>query len=226
MDTATLIKGQPVRVPKSKIHSIYKVIFGWTRRRRMKRFMDRFHPTNETRILDVGGTPLNWKFIDVKPKLILLNIVLPKQKLLGPYMRYVVGDACDPPAEVTEWGGEIVFSNSVIEHVGMRDDQKRFADACMSLSKRLWVQTPARIFPIEPHYLTPFIHWLPYAWRKKVVRWTVWGLLSKPTPELIDHRVRFTHLLTYAQMKSLFPGCEIIVERFMFWPKAYIAVRG
>ncbi len=32
-------------------------------------------------------------------------------------------------------------------------------------------------------------------------------------------------LLTFKEMKSLFPDCEIIKERFLFFTKSYIAVR-
>lgn len=139
------------------IHKVYAVIFKWTRRRRMAKFERRFRPTDQTRIVDVGGTPINWWYISTKPRLLLLNIKPPEQPMSSDHMRYVEGDACDPPAEIRDGGCDIVFSNSVIEHVGDFAAQQRFAEACRKLARKLWVQTPAFVFPIEPHYLSPFV---------------------------------------------------------------------
>ena len=36
-------------------------------------------------------------------------------------------------------------------------------------------------FPIEPHVLTPFIHWLPRKLQARLLRnFTVWGLMTRP----------------------------------------------
>jgi SAM-dependent methyltransferase len=56
---------------------------------------------------------------------------------------------------------DIVFSSATIEHVGGRDEQRRFADEICRVSKRFFVITPNRWFPIEPHTALPLLHWLP-----------------------------------------------------------------
>lgn len=46
----------------------------------------------------------------------------------------------------------------------------RFAAEVRRVGKRYYVQTPNRHFWIEPHLLTPLIHFLPKSWQKKLVR--------------------------------------------------------
>jgi SAM-dependent methyltransferase len=121
---------------------------------------------------------------------------------------------------------DVVFSNSVIEHVGDFAKQEQFAREASRVGKALWIQTPAREFFIEPHLIAPFFHWLPAAWQKRVARrFTVWGLMTKPTPQQVHEFLGTIRLLTAAEMRALFPDCEIIVERFLGMPKSYVAVR-
>jgi hypothetical protein len=94
---------------------------------------------------------------------------------------------------------------------------------------KIWVQTPAYECPIEPHYLAPFIHWLPMRWgiRRFAVRWfTPWGWISRPTPQEVDSTVNYTRLITKKEFAALFPDCTIKVERILgLLPKSYIAFR-
>ncbi len=115
----------------------------------------------------------------------------------------------------------------MIEHVGSWENQKAFASEIRRVGKKLWVQTPARECPIEPHYLTPFIHWLSPSIQKRLLRYfTPWGLISKPTIQEIEKMVDTTRLLTFLEMQKLFPDCEIHIEKLAFGiPKAYIAIR-
>src|SRR5215472_14037858 len=95
------------------------------RERRMREFVARFGITAETRILDVGGTPANWLLAPVRPRVTLLN--MPRGQERGdPGFTFVSGDGCQLPFRDQSF--EIVFSNSVIEHVGSRDQQRRFAE--------------------------------------------------------------------------------------------------
>jgi Methyltransferase domain len=140
-------------------------------------------------------------------------------------IRTLVGDGCSLATANRVY--DIGFSNSVIEHVGSRERQQQFALEIRRVAKALWVQTPAYECPIEPHYLTPLIHYLSRSFQKKIVRWcTVWGWIERPNPEQINERVETTRLLRKSEMRQLFPDCEIITER-MLWiiPKSYIAIR-
>ena len=77
---------------------------------------------------------------------------------------------------------DIAFSNPVIEHVGSFEEQARFAEQLRLVATGVWVQTPARGFPLETHLLTPLIHNLPLRRQTRLVRnFTVWGWLARPT---------------------------------------------
>ena len=57
---------------------------------------------------------------------------------------------------------DLGFSNAVVEHVaGGRDGQRRFVHELCRVSRRVFVTTPNRLFPLEVHTLLPFVHWLP-----------------------------------------------------------------
>ena len=74
----------------------------------------------------------------------LLN--MPRGQECGePGFTFVSGDGCQLP--FADQSFEIVFSNSVIEHVGTPAQQRRFADEVRRVGKRYWVQTPTAGFP-------------------------------------------------------------------------------
>ena len=57
---------------------------------------------------------------------------------------------------------ELGFSNAVVEHVaGGREGQRRFVAELCRVAERVFVTTPNRLFPVDPHSLLPFVHWLP-----------------------------------------------------------------
>ncbi len=189
----------------------------------MRRFLAALEPHDDTTILDVGGNPVNWDLIDARGKITLLN--LPSANVDGGTKYEVVaGDGTD--LDYPDGSFDIVFSNSTIEHVGSLANQVRFANEVRRVGDGVWVQTPARGFFIEPHYLTPFIHWLPKTWQRRLVRnCTVWGLIARPSEERAAAIVEELRLLTRAEFTELFPDCEIRTERFLGMPKSYVAVR-
>jgi hypothetical protein len=176
------------------------------RARRMQEFVARFGVTQDTRILDVGGTPANWLLAAMRPRVTLLN--MPRGQERGECgFTFVSGDGCQLPFRDQSF--EIVFSNSVIEHVGAPDQQRRFADEIRRVGKRYWVQTPNRRFPVEQHLLTPFVHWLPRSMQRAwVTKWTVWDWVERPSPDrrdfYIQHFLDDIRLLSDTELASLF----------------------
>lgn len=208
---------QSVKNPHLKFAAKY-------RPERMRRMKEYFGITEDTTILDVGGNPLNWVYLDVKPKITILNLE-PPQRSLPDGFDYVVGDARDMSFPTDSF--DLCYSNSVIEHVGSWDDQKRFADEIRRVGRSYYVQTPNFYFFIEPHFIAPFIHWFPVSVRLKLVRhFTLWGLTTRPDREEIESTVRETVLLTKRQMQSLFPDSEFLTERVLGMQKSIISVRN
>ena len=196
------------------------------RRRRMERFARELGIDSETRILDIGGTPDCWALLAERPRLTLLNTPRAADDLAG--ATWVAGDGRSLPFRDGTF--DVVFSNSVIEHVGDAASQQSFAREVARVGRRFWVQTPNRWFPVEQHLLTPFIHWLPKEWQRPIVpRFNVWSMLMRVTPDrrkfYIEHYLADVRLLSYSQMRDLFPGARVIRERLWGLTKSLVAVR-
>lgn len=189
----------------------------------MKAFLGLFEPGLEMSILDVGGTSEFWVDTDRKLRVTILNIT-PRMEYLPPNFSYVQGSATSLP--FSDGSFDIVFSNSMIEHLHDRVSQELFAREALRVGRGVWVQTPARWFPIEPHLLTPFIHFLPKRAQRRLLRnFTVWGLIARPDQSYVDRFLNETVLLTTRDMRELFPGCKLRRERVLGLAKSLIAVR-
>jgi methyltransferase family protein len=197
------------------------------RRKRMGTFIRLFRPAPQTSILDVGGLPRLWDGLALKAQMTVVNLQpLPSHEacFLTPNQKFVQGDGTH-----LAWADksfDIVFSNSVIEHLGTWENQTAFARECQRVGKAYWIQTPAREFPVEPHFLALFLHWCPRSWQRRLLRWcSLWGWLARPRPEAVDAAVAEVRLLALPELKSLFPDSQILVERWLGLPKSYIAYR-
>lgn len=196
------------------------------RKERVEKFLTQLQPQPDWNILDVGGTTRFWKYDGLTEfKATLLNRYPQEvEESLADRISTVVGSGLE--LEFEDKSFDLAFSNSVIEHVGSKENQEAFAREASRVGKRVWVQTPAQEFFLEPHYMAPFIHWLPKNWRRRLARhFTLWGLMNRPSKELIENALEELNLLTKKEMIALFPDCEIIVERFWGMPKSYIAFR-
>jgi hypothetical protein len=190
----------------------------------MKRFWERLAIGPQTLILDVGGTPQNWTLVPARPRLLMTNITLLDYSESEPGMSWVVADARRLPFK--DRSIDVVFCNSVIEHVETFDSQRILANECRRVGRRYWVQTPNREFPVEPHLMTPFIHWLPRKMQRRLLRnFTLWGLWSRPTQERCDRFMREVRLIDNAEMHQLFPEAEIWHERILGLTKSLVAIK-
>jgi hypothetical protein len=198
------------------------------RGQRMRLFERTFQLTARTRVLDVGGSPGIWQFASVQPRLTMLN--LPSAIEPAPeFIARVGGDGCTLPFKDKAF--DIVFSNSVIEHLGAQSQRERFAREIARAGRYYWVQTPDRRFPVEMHLMLPFVHYLPKRWQRTIAgRFTIWQLLAHPSPAqrryYVEHFLDELHLLDAGELQALFPDSRIVRERLLGLTKSLIAVRA
>lgn len=179
-------------------------------------------------VLDIGGTQAFWTLMtggelgDVR--VTLLNIE--NQVVASDQFISAVGDARNMPRFGTR-SFDVVFSNSVIEHVGSYDDQRRMANEVMRVGKRYFVQTPNKRFPLEPHFLFPWFQYLPSEVRAQLVHRCDVGWYRKiPDLDAARAEVDSIRLLTRREFTALFPGASIHTERLAGLPKSFVAYGG
>jgi hypothetical protein len=207
-------------------------ISGKARARRWQLLAEVFPDLASYRVLDLGGTADSWLRTPVQPKSVtVLNLhgneltVGREDEDLPDWLTLATGDACDPPAEIRLGEYELAFSNSLIEHVGGAAQRAMLARVVREAAPRLWVQTPYRYFPVEPHYVFPGFQFLPIAARARVARsWP--GVHTRPTTWAGGVGVALeVELLSRTEMRFLFPDAELLSERLAGLPKSLIAVR-
>jgi SAM-dependent methyltransferase len=194
------------------------------RRRRMARFVRTMEITSATRVLDVGGTPDAWQLLPAPPRVTLLNT--PRaHEAFSSASSWVAGDGRALPFR--DGAFDVVFSNSVIEHVGNAESQARFARETMRVGRRIWVQTPNRWFPLEQHLFLPLVHWLPRPWQRRLApRLSLAHIALRLSPDRREfymlHYLEEVHLLDAAGLRALFPGANLVRERVCGWTKSLV----
>jgi hypothetical protein len=178
-------------------------------------------------ILDVGGTESFWLinqlFDQNNLEITLLN--LEKQLTSLPNITSVLGDARD--IQFSDSSFDVVFSNSVIEHLGEFRDQEKMSKEVQRVGKRYFIQTPNKFFPIEPHFLFPFYQFLPSSIQVRLLQNFDLGWIRK-TPHKEDARqlIDGIHLLDRVTFQKLFPTSNIYIEKFLGFTKSFTAYGG
>jgi|SRR5579863_2984577 SAM-dependent methyltransferase len=195
------------------------------RPKRLKVFAQLMSLSQQATVLDVGGATFDWnlceRLLGYRPRVTILNIERP---IATEGLPWVAASGMELP--FPDQSFDIVYTNSVIEHLYNAENQQRFAREVARVGKRYFVQAPNRWFPVEPHYLTPFIHYFPPRIQLKFLRnFTVWGLMSRPSGQLCQRNVEEIHLLDKRGMQQLLPSAEIIHERVCGLTKSFIAVQ-
>ncbi len=167
------------------------------------------------RILDVGGTQTYWERMNFTGHenvfITLLNLDVAPVNHAN--FSSIKGDACDLSA-FADQHFDIVFSNSVIEHLFTWQNQQRMAAEVRRVARNYYVQTPNYFFPIEPHWMFPFFQFLPLGLRV----WLTQKFSLGHYPRAVNRqaalqRVNEVQLLTEKQMKTLFPEGKVYREK-------------
>ena len=133
-------------------------------------------PAGSDRILDVGVTDTAWRsgnFLEANypwPHRITAVALqpMPAFQRQFPEVEFVVADGRALPFK--DGAFDVGFSNAVVEHVGSRDQQAAFVGELLRTCRRVFIATPNAHFPIDPHTLLPFIHWLSPRLRYPLLR--------------------------------------------------------
>lgn len=196
------------------------------RARRWAEFTRRFPDLASMRVLDLGGTVQSWVRAPARPKhVVILNL---DGRNGGEADWYVTrtGDACEPPPDLLQEEFDLVFSNSLLEHVGGHARRKQLADVIRLVAPHHWVQTPYRYFPVEPHWLVPGMQFLPVMAQAAISRRMSFGPANSTMPhERILDECSYVDLIGLTQLRTYFPDSSIWCERAAGLVKSIVAYR-
>jgi len=189
------------------------------------------------RIVDIGGTFAWWRNFSERLtqynrriEILLVNpaIDLENQSLnyQGISISARIGDARNLSA-FQDQEFHVAFSNSVLEHVGVFSEQERMVCEIKRVAKYHFVQTPYRFFPIEPHFLFPFWHFLPVDLRVFLHQKFPIGWRGKAESHAMARRnIDEIKLLDKRDMQALFPESLLLKEQVFGMTKSLVAIGG
>ena len=180
--------------------SIAYRLSAFNRKRKWGHFLDEIKPTQELRVLDLGFSENEYsetdnyieKYYPYPEMLTALGIETPDEfERKYPEVSAIHYDGDTFP--FVDKSFDVCWSNAVIEHVGNRDKQLLFLSEIKRVSKKGFISTPNKYFPIELHTRTPLLHYLPNKIFEKVLSITGRGWATGD----------YMRLLSISDMKSL-----------------------
>lgn len=210
---------------RSRVDSIRARKRAHWRLQRMHAFLERIRPAPGATVLDMGGTPELWALLDHRLDVTLLNTDEDRSWGYRPPLparfQVVVGDACEL-GRFADGSFDVVFSNSVIEHLGSDERVAGFAREVRRVGRSYWVQTPSWLFPIEAHTGLPLYWHYPRPVRAAISR-------------LLDRRhahhpwycaMADTRCFRLAELRRLFPDASLFTERVGGFTKSWSLYRA
>jgi hypothetical protein len=189
-------------------------------------FRAEFPGIDSMSVIDLGGTVEAWLRAPLRPASVHVINLEPQPEEMADWIRADQADACDLPDRIAGGGYDLVFSNSVIEHVGGHSQRIRFAEAVHKLADRHWVQTPYRYFPVEPHWLFPGFQFLPVTARAGLSQ--RWPFAHSPSHDRQSglRAVMAVELLSRTEFAFYFPHSVIRYEHMLGAVKSLIAIKA
>ena len=131
-------------------------------------FMENLRPKAEETVLDLGATSLP------EPQENIFELYYPHPARVTaagsedasflearhPGLKFVRVEA-GKPLPFPDDAFDVGFSNAVIEHAGSRERQALFLAELVRVTRRCFLATPNRWYPVELHTRLPLLHWLP-----------------------------------------------------------------
>ena len=177
---------------------------------------------NPINILDVGGTEDFWvnrnyhKKEHIKITLLNLKTITTNHNNI----RSIIGDATDLSL-FKKNHFDVVFSNSVIEHLYNFKNQQKMSQEVQRVGKYHFIQTPNKNFLIEPHFLLPLFQFLPQSLQYSLLTKTKLSRGKKWDKKFAKEYIEEIRLLSLKEMKFLFPNSQNKNERFLGMKKSY-----
>jgi hypothetical protein len=211
-------------------HNVLSPVQRRFRQKRAERIARLFPDQVHGRVLDLGGSLHFWETVEgiLKPsEVVILNITHDGASLgdeaarqLSERSKIVLYDGKTIP--YPDKAFDLVICNSVIEHVPP-ELRHSLAQEIARVGKAFVIQTPAFEFPIEPHFIAPFIHWLPRPLGRALAWITPYGLIgARGHRHHIPVYFNEVRLLSAKETRALFPGAKLHVEWFAGLPKSYL----
>ena len=194
----------------------------------LKNGIEKLIQKDHFKILDIGGDIQYWKNIGWQHPACKIHILNLYESKVPENETHQFSSSVGNGLSLEYKKGEVdlIFSNSVIEHVGSYENQQIFAGELRRVSDKYIVQTPSIWFPLEPHSLIPLFQFLPHPIRALLIM--TFNINYFPKAKTYKAAIKVSHstlMFTHKRFKQLFPEAEIQVERFLGIPKSYTAIK-
>ncbi len=209
----------------------------YTRGQRHKLFNDFMRgTTGRIRIIDLGGTADFWENWGLaKQPLTEVTLVNDhhqdktheNEAIRLPNIRQLSADVLTLSAtDLAQY--DVIFSNSLIEHLPGPNSQRQLAQAIIDSGKPYFLQTPNKRSPVDPHFPRPYVPFFAAYPRPLQARLLSWSALGSgeaaPSYEAALVRLANYHPLTTRGVRQLFPQARIVVERPLGVPMSIVAM--
>jgi ubiquinone/menaquinone biosynthesis C-methylase UbiE len=182
-------------------------------------------------VVDIGGSIEFWlsvpKAAREKCRITLVNLPGEYATWTEGDLKYesefmlLEGDARDL-SQFADASFDLGVCNSVIEHVGTWADMEAATREIVRVAKHGWVQVPAFEFPLEQHFLVPFVHWFAAPIQRRMLHALHAHFRGR---SFANQQSSFEHTrpLTRGELQALLPNARLATEWFVF-PKSHIAM--
>jgi len=209
----------------------------FTREQRLKRFNKFMNGvTGPIRLIDLGGTVKFWENwgLSERPSFeVTLVNNHDKDKCHAddpirlPNIRRLRADVLTlSAADFAEY--DVIFSNSLIEHLPGRELQLKLARAIVDSGQPYFLQTPNKRSPLDPHFPRPYVPFFaayPRSLQARLLSWSALGSSSaSPSYDAALTRLENYYPLTTRDVRQLFPQAKILLERPFGVPMSIIAM--
>jgi SAM-dependent methyltransferase len=179
----------------------------YARKQMFKSLMDRYNPSEDVSILDVGVTndrraDANFfeKWYPYPNRIVAVgteDALFLESEFAGLKFIKIAGG----PLPFPDRSFDLVVSFAVLEHVGSEENQRKFVAELCRVGKSVCFTTPNRWFPLEFHTVVPFLHWLPPGTFRAILK-----LIGKKFMSLEEN---LNLLGEQDVLKLLPPGCAV-----------------